>query len=143
MRKNNEELETYKDAVWDYMLEHCDVTESGSYFVKFHTSGRVEFQKHIRGRWKHNYHRKDARMDSTHKQKEKDATARKKAHKSRKAYKVHQHKERKKELAEKQRIAKLSPFRLFIHNVNMQPLAQKCYTKINYYVKIAKDKRKD
>jgi hypothetical protein len=155
--KQNEELETYKDAVWDYMLEHCDITESGSFFVKFHTSGRVAFEKHIKGRWKYNYHRKDERSNFTHKQKEIDATARKKAHKARKESKKHKHKARilshrkQQEAMEKlqrEREAKRlketsTPLRRFIHMINMQPLAQKCYTKIKYYVKIAKDKTKD
>jgi len=136
--KLNTELESYKDAVWDYMLEHCDVTSRGSFFVKFHTSGRVEFQKHIRGRWKYNYHRKDERMDFTHLQKEKDATARKAAHQSLKLSKRHQNKKRKQEMADERHIESLPPFIRFIHMQLMQPLAQKWYTYIKNYVNIAK-----
>lgn len=139
--KTNEELESYKDAVWDYMLEHCDVTESGSFFVKFHTTGRLAFERHIKGRWKYNYHRKDDRSNFTHKQKELDATARKQAHKSRKEYKQRKYQEEKKQRLEEKRIAAMTPLKRFIHKMYMQPLVQKCYNKVTYYVKIAKDKK--
>ena len=57
----NEELETYQDAVWDFLLEHCDITRGGALFIKFHTDGRKDFERRIRARWKYNYHREDVR----------------------------------------------------------------------------------
>lgn len=54
-----ETLDKYKQAVWDFILEHCDVLESGTLFVKFHTSGRADLEKRIRARWLHNYHREN------------------------------------------------------------------------------------
>jgi len=135
MQKRDEQLETYKDAVWDYILEHCDITPNGSYFVKFHTTDRQSFEKHIKGRWKYNYHRHDDRMNFTHKQKEIDATARRKAHLDRKAVKQRKYvlsleaqkkayaeMEKQKEWAKKPLIVRI------IHMQLIQPLAQKCYT---------------
>jgi hypothetical protein len=58
----NRELQSYKDAVWSYLLEHCDLTERGQLFVKFHTTGRPEFEKHVRARWKYGYHRGDPKQ---------------------------------------------------------------------------------
>jgi hypothetical protein len=40
-------------------LEHSDLQQSGALFVKFHTSDRATFEKHIKARWKHGYHRGD------------------------------------------------------------------------------------
>ena len=48
-----------KDAQWDYLLDHADVTPSGKYFIKFHTDNRATYEKHVAARWKHNYHRND------------------------------------------------------------------------------------
>lgn len=61
-RKDSPETESYKDAVWDFILEHCDITENGSLFVKFHTPNRTNFENRIIGRWIHNYHRGDPRQ---------------------------------------------------------------------------------
>ena len=55
----NGELASYQDAVWSYLLEHCDLTTDGALFVKFHTSDRATFEKRIRARWKYGYHRGD------------------------------------------------------------------------------------
>jgi hypothetical protein len=44
-RLQNAELASYQDAVWSYLLEHCDLTEDGALFVKFHTSDRATFEK--------------------------------------------------------------------------------------------------
>lgn len=52
-------LESYQDAVWSYLLEHCDIAQGGTLFVKFHTRGRTEFESHVGARWKHGYHRGD------------------------------------------------------------------------------------
>jgi hypothetical protein len=53
------QLQAYKDAVWSYLLEHCDLTERGHLFVKFHTNSREEFEKHVAARWLYGYHRGD------------------------------------------------------------------------------------
>jgi len=55
----DEELASYKDAVWSYLLEHCDLKKNGTLFVKFHTQDRATFEKHIKSRWKYGYHRGD------------------------------------------------------------------------------------
>lgn len=57
----DEDLETWKQALWDFILEHCEITGRGSIFVKFHTSGRADLEKRIRARWKYGYHREDVR----------------------------------------------------------------------------------
>ena len=51
-------VKKYQDAVWDYIMEHCDITESGIYFVKFHTKNRKQFEGHIFNRVD-GYHRED------------------------------------------------------------------------------------
>jgi len=48
----------YKDAVWDYLLEHSDITKGGSLFVKFHTKSRSTFEGHVNSRIG-GYHRGD------------------------------------------------------------------------------------
>ena len=57
-----DDIRGYKQAVWDYFMEHCDITPNGSYFIKFHTDNQRNFENHIIGRWKHNYHRDDPRV---------------------------------------------------------------------------------
>lgn len=52
------DIQKYKDAVWDYLLEHSDITKGGSLFVKFHTKNRTTFEGHINARIK-GYHRED------------------------------------------------------------------------------------
>lgn len=69
-----EDVKDYQDAVWDFVLEHCDITENGAYFVKFHTTSRANLEKRLRARIKHNYHRIDDRTGETHKEKEERAT---------------------------------------------------------------------
>lgn len=54
-----EDLETYKQAVWEFLLEHCDIERSGKLFIKFHTDHRGDFERRIRARWKYKYHRED------------------------------------------------------------------------------------
>lgn len=62
MRQYEQETtEKYKQAVWDFLLEHCDVLDSGTLFVKFHTRGRLDFEKRVKARWLYNYHREDVR----------------------------------------------------------------------------------
>lgn len=55
----NEDIQKYKDAVWDFLMEHSDILESGAVFVKFHTSGRRNFENRVIGRLKYGYHRGD------------------------------------------------------------------------------------
>lgn len=149
MGEQDEKLKSYQDAVWDYILEHCDVTANGSFFVKFHTDSRATFERHIKARWKYGYHRKDERMNLTHKQKEIDATARKKAHESRKAVKKRKHRDRvlsyreqQEAFAELRRKREEQERQVIIHTPTMRQVAQKWYNKIKYYViKIAKLKK--
>lgn len=56
---SNKNTQKYKDAVWEFLLEHCDITQGGSYFVKFHTSSRANFEKRVYAREKYGYHRED------------------------------------------------------------------------------------
>lgn len=56
--QQNEELEAWKNATWDFILEHCDLLESGTLFVKFHMSDRRNFEKRIAARLR-GYHRED------------------------------------------------------------------------------------
>lgn len=53
-------LEAYQQAVWDYVLEHGDITPSGALFVKFHTESKTQLEGHIYSRVR-GYHRLDAR----------------------------------------------------------------------------------
>lgn len=70
MSKPNLTLEKYQDAVWDFMLQHSDVTDRGAFFIKFHASDRADFEKRVRARAIHGYHRMDTRTNETHIQKE-------------------------------------------------------------------------
>ena len=56
---SNNKTQKYKDAVWEFLLEHCDITQGGSYFVKFHTPSRANFEKRVYAREKFGYHRED------------------------------------------------------------------------------------
>jgi hypothetical protein len=58
---NSNDLTTYKQAVWDFILEHSDITRGGAIFVKFHTSNRADFERRVYGRIK-GYHREDPGM---------------------------------------------------------------------------------
>lgn len=53
------DLEKYRDAVWAFILEHCDVTDSGKLFVKFHMDNRKNFENRIWARYQYDYHRED------------------------------------------------------------------------------------
>lgn len=59
-RRKRLEKQVYMDAVWDYMLEHSDITHGGNLFVKFHTDSRRSFEKHVIARVK-GYHRNDVK----------------------------------------------------------------------------------
>lgn len=51
-------IQGYKDAVWDFLLEHCDVLDSGALFFKFHASGRQQLENRMYARLM-GYHRED------------------------------------------------------------------------------------
>jgi len=70
MSKESSELQAYKDAVWQFLIEHSDITDGGSLFVKFHTSGRKNFENRIKGRAVYGYERYDTRLEMTPKEKE-------------------------------------------------------------------------
>lgn len=70
MSKDSPELEAYKDAVWQFLIEHSDITDGGSLFVKFHTSGRKNFENRIKAREVYGYKRHDTRLNMTPKEKE-------------------------------------------------------------------------
>lgn len=71
MPKENEIIESYKQAVWDFILEHSEMLNSGTLFIKFHTSDRANLEKRIRARWKYNYHREDVRAkEAVHEEKQ-------------------------------------------------------------------------
>jgi hypothetical protein len=52
-------IKAWQDAYWSYMLEHAEITKGGSLFVKFHSDSRATFEKHVRARYKYQYHRED------------------------------------------------------------------------------------
>ena len=56
----NPSLEQLVDAVWDYMLEHSDLTQHGSFFIKFHAESKKTFLRRILARYR-GYHRDDPR----------------------------------------------------------------------------------
>lgn len=60
-KQADSDLRAYKQAVWDYLLEHSDLMESGALFVKFHTKDRKTFENHIKARQVYGYHRTDPR----------------------------------------------------------------------------------
>jgi hypothetical protein len=43
-------LDPYKDAVWNFLLEHSDITKGGALFITFHTSNRADFERRINAR---------------------------------------------------------------------------------------------
>jgi len=61
--KWNDETETvfreYTQAVWEFIVEHCDVLPTGKMFVKFHTDGKQDFEKRVWARWRLGYHREN------------------------------------------------------------------------------------
>lgn len=56
----DDELQRYKNATWDFLMEHCDILGSGSIFVKFHTDSRKDFERRVKAR-RNGYHREDVR----------------------------------------------------------------------------------
>jgi len=57
--KYTPDIKGYQQAVWDFLLEHSEITESGKVFIKFHTDGQRNFENRVLSRWKYNYHRED------------------------------------------------------------------------------------
>lgn len=52
-----EEYEGFRQAIWDYLMDHSEIVSGGNFFVKFHMSNRVEFEKHVVARMVYGYHR--------------------------------------------------------------------------------------
>lgn len=52
-------IKEFEDALWEFILEHCDVLDSGSLFVKFHISGKTNLLNRVRARHLYEYHRED------------------------------------------------------------------------------------
>lgn len=69
MSKKSPTQKEYSDAVWDFLLEHSDLTNNGSLFVKFHTPSRHNFESRIKARVR-GYHREDTRLNMTKDEKE-------------------------------------------------------------------------
>lgn len=57
--KYTPDIRGYQDAVWDFLMEHCEVLDSGALFIKFHTDGKQNFINRVLSRWQYNYHRED------------------------------------------------------------------------------------
>lgn len=53
-------LKQYQRAVWEYLMEHCEVEADGTFFVKFHVRKRSVLEGHIISRWQ-GHHREDPR----------------------------------------------------------------------------------
>jgi len=83
----NQTLQRHKNAVWDYILEHSDVTENGALFVKFHVTSRTQFEGHVNSRINDHYHRHDTRTDETHKEKDSRSSTLRNKHKKTKKVK--------------------------------------------------------
>lgn len=49
-QKDSAELEAFKQGLWVYLLDHCEIEKSGVMFVKFHSAGRIEFERKIASR---------------------------------------------------------------------------------------------
>lgn len=48
--KDSAELAAFKQGLWVYLLDHCEIEKSGVMFVKFHSAGRSEFERKIASR---------------------------------------------------------------------------------------------
>lgn len=59
MVEENEEMKKYKNALWDFMLEHSRILRSGTMRVIFDTPNRRNFEKRVNARLLYNYHRED------------------------------------------------------------------------------------
>lgn len=69
-KKSPPSLEEWKQGVWNYLIEHSDVTDKGSLFVKFHTKSQHAFENHVIARVYHGYSRDDSRLNMTREEKE-------------------------------------------------------------------------
>jgi len=121
MTKDQAYLKAYKNAVWAFMLEHCDILPSGKMFIKFHTDGQANFEKRVNARFLYDYHRED------HVTKEKIAIEKREEFVTTKEEKRKRWEADKKERRAKQniikrevlmldKINKMSPFRRWIYN---------------------------
>ncbi len=63
IKKWNDETEEvfreYQKAMWEFLLEHCDILPTGKMFVKFHTDGKTDFERRVWARWRLGYHREN------------------------------------------------------------------------------------
>lgn len=107
----NEELEAWKNATWDFILEHCDLLDSGSLFVKFHMKDRGNFERRIKSRLK-GYHREDVEAKrQAHEQARQDTEEEKEA--KRQKY-LREREERRKALA---RVKRLNTWRARVRKI--------------------------
>lgn len=113
--KYTTDIKGYQEAVWDFLMEHCEVLDSGAIFIKFHTDGRHNFENRILSRWKYNYHREDPKA------KGELATNRRKVFEERKAEKAakceahrQQHKDFRKAIA---RVKRINAVKRFLTNI--------------------------
>lgn len=113
--KYTPDIKGYQEAVWDFLMEHCEVLDSGAVFIKFHTDGRHNFENRILSRWKYNYHREDPKAKI-----ELANTKRKafQAHKEAKATKWEAERGRRKELRKAlKRVKRINAIRNFISKI--------------------------
>lgn len=54
-----EKMRDYKNGVWSFMLEHCQILPSGKMRVIFDTDSQDNFEKRVWARYKNIYHRGD------------------------------------------------------------------------------------
>ena len=110
--KYTKDINGYKAAVWDFLLEHSEITHSGNIFIKFHCDGKRNFENRVLGRWKHNYHREDVQSKAQkiedqkllHKQEQKEKKAK---YKAEKRARIEAHKKKNKQGILKKIITKL------------------------------------
>ena len=113
--KYTPDIKGYQEAVWDFLMEHCEVLDSGAIFVKFHTDSKHNFENRILSRWKYNYHREDPKA------KGELATAKRKVfeeHKAEKAARWEADRERRKGLSKAiKRAKRVNAIRRFFTNI--------------------------
>jgi len=110
--KYTPDIKGYQSAVWDFLLEHSDITESGKIFIKFHTDSQRNFENRVLSRWKYNYHREDVQKKA-----EKVIIVKQK-HKEESLQKKREYREKKKKrLAELREQQKTVPIKDFIKKV--------------------------
>lgn len=61
----SKEVQEYKDAVWQFLIEHSDLSPTGSLFVKFHVTDRQNFENRVNARYQYGYKRNDTRLNLT------------------------------------------------------------------------------